>query len=61
MAKPIPATPTLYGKDAEAVLRELTSPPQDTPERRALFARADAIYARLACPHCGHIRTTGCP
>jgi len=41
-----PATPTLTGKDAEAVLYEIEHGTPDTPERIAMILHADEIYAR---------------
>jgi hypothetical protein len=37
----------LYGADAEAVEREQANPAADTPERRATFARVNALTERL--------------
>lgn len=39
MARPIPATPTLYGKDAEAVLHEMYHGTPNTPQRYEMFRR----------------------
>ena len=36
----------ITGADAEAIARELVEGTPDTPERRDLMRRADAIYAR---------------
>ena len=47
MAKPIPATPTLFDEDALNLLNEIRNGTPDTPERIELIQRADELYERI--------------
>ncbi|HRH25835.1 MAG TPA: hypothetical protein PLD99_02775 [Parcubacteria group bacterium] len=44
MTRPIQPTPTVRGKDAIEILREIRAGTPLTPERAELFRRADEIF-----------------
>jgi hypothetical protein len=45
MARPIAATPTLYGEDARKFIEEMKKPP--TPEHIAHLKRAKKVYESI--------------
>jgi len=47
MAKPIAATPEVTGKAAKVILREVQEGTPNTPERTAMFRRADETFRTL--------------
>lgn len=47
MARPIQATPTLYGEDAKRVIDQIINGTPNTPERIERFRRADELAKKF--------------
>lgn len=50
MAKPITATPTIKGRAAEIIRREIEHGTPNTPERVQWIREADEVYRRATQP-----------
>jgi hypothetical protein len=48
MAKPIQATPIIYGKDAEKILDEIKNGTPDTLQRIEFIRRADELFKKIS-------------